>query len=578
MASHTSLYKRYKLLTQYITSWLASAGAACHCPSSLLEPPGPSNQSTPTRRYHYTIKITSFVPLAEWIERATPAVHVPRSILVELDNVIKLRIKYGGMLRGSREPTADDLGHLHFIDVLQNLRMVLNRLPLAISNTQASASTKSATPPSRFGPLDVTEIPDESDTDDERQTQFIAPVGNLLEITDTAPTIEEGVFQFRLLLEAFRPLKETTKAQWTGTARTASPRYGLHRHQHRNPSRENLEIEAAIVYCKTSVVGELSMLPLPQSRETLRPAQLHLAEMQGDVFRKFKSATKNAGVVSATPYFTLSRHPVLCGLLLHVERVLAQNAALRLESDLGGLNAAVHLGNAFTNQGYTQDLGALQSTARQQGDKSFFLGGKRPTTNFLAAFGLSIGMSLSNQTKDARKRCGDDDQLAVRKKKLELAAPAPFSRLVDARLQDTMGRFSLTESELTAAILEAGYTRRPAAQTPPPLQHAATLLHAVVPVLEHDYLSSIRVAWEALRAVQAVLLGVPVVEEGPGESRSRGRRRGGQAGTRKQEERMVNSAECIVGRVFGASGNEALMRRLARAYAGAVSARYLGDE
>jgi hypothetical protein len=352
----------------------------------------------------------------------------------------------------------------------------------------------------------------------------------------------------------------------------------------------------------TSSIDNLNpVLPTAESRESLRPAHQHLLQVQNDVFKMLKTGITNSSVVATTDFFTLRRSPILCGLLLHAERVLAQDAALAVEKTLGGLTAAVHLGHAFTTEGLIRDLGNLGPTVRAQGDSAFFLGGKRPTTQteYLPSYAMTIGRSVVSAAPASSRRSGGagaGPSLAARKSKMELSSPAPFSRLVQARLQDPQGRSSLTgedlvgllvgsgnpmmkkiygESVSTSSSASSGASRKPPVSMSP-LQHAALLLHAEVPTLEHDYVSSVRVAWQALRAVQAALGGPREGLELGGGSRGRGGRggRGGRRAARaakEPEERSVDSAEVLVGRVFGGVANEGLMRAAGKAYADAVA-------
>ncbi|KAG7284565.1 hypothetical protein NEMBOFW57_010943 [Staphylotrichum longicolle] len=280
-----------------------------------------------------------------------------------------------------------------------------------------------------------------------------------------------------------------------------------------------------------------AILPTEKSRDMIKPTYQHIKELQGDIFEKLKVATK-ADVVSATPFFSLVRHPILCGLVLHTTRVLVQDTALALERNLGAINAAVHLGNAFMQEGYIQTIGSLQLTVHLQGDKSFFLGGKRPTAKdmYLEAYGRGRN-------------------LGARKNKVEFVAPAPFSRATESHLRDPLRRLFLSEVDLINMLSEANQKMREiynspraaglASTMPSPLQHAAALLHTEVPMLEHSYMFSMEVAWRALRGVQAAL--------GGGE--------------------LVDSVEEIVGRVFQESNlaDEAVMRRLSRHFAMTVS-------
>ncbi|KAH6844525.1 hypothetical protein B0I37DRAFT_432846 [Chaetomium sp. MPI-CAGE-AT-0009] len=360
-------------------------------------------------------------------------------------------------------------------------------------------------------------------------------------------------------------------------------------------------------------------LPAAASRTTLEPMRQHTAQAQTDIFQALKSANQHAGVASSTPFFTLRRHTILCGLLLLAERTLAQDTALTLERNLGGLTAAIHLGHAFTTSGVIPSLGTLKPTATRQPDSAFFVGGKRPTekSQYLSAYSLAIGEPITNTAPaNSNTRNRNRNPLAARKQKLELAVPAPFSRAVLARLRDPHGRFVLSEADLVEMLVGSGHalmvkvygeggggggaagtgtgkgkgkgnakarSGTGAGPKPSPLRHAALLLHAEVPVLEHGYLDALRVAWEGLRAVQGAL-GGPVAGLGQaGGSRGRGgrgNRHGGRRGGRwrgavagGQEDRHVDPAEVVVGRVFGAATSESLFEAAGKSFGDVIAVK-----
>jgi hypothetical protein len=358
-------------------------------------------------------------------------------------------------------------------------------------------------------------------------------------------------------------------------------------------------LQAFLKSTTTRISALSTALPAEPNRMTLEPMRQHTARAQTDIFGALKAANQKAGVDSPIPFFTLRRHPILCGLILLVERALAQDTALTLERNLGGLTAAIHLGNAFTTQGIIPSLGTLKSTTTRQPDAAFYIGGKRPTekSQYLSAYSLAIGESITNTApaNTSTRNRGSDVPLATRKQKLELTVPAPFSRAVVARLRDPHGRVSLSEADLVEMLLGTGhammrkvYGDSPVADAgkgkgkgkalnmtgpkPAPLKHASLLLHAEVPVLEHEYLDALRVAWQALRAVQAVL-GGPV--EGVGGSRERGRhgrRRGGGPAAGEQGS-DIDSAEVVVGRVFGDATSESVFEAAGKAFGEAVAVK-----
>jgi hypothetical protein len=161
-------FREYKDLTKYVTWWLVCSARDRGCPGSLLKPSA-ENQ--------YIIKTTSFVPLAEWLEHAEPAIQVPKSILAGLDRVIHLRSRYGEERRGPGAPTAADRSHLHCIEVLKELRIVLGRLPISVARSPSSAPAQRGAAENSFGVLDTPEVSDDSEQDGEEQGMFIPPVG-----------------------------------------------------------------------------------------------------------------------------------------------------------------------------------------------------------------------------------------------------------------------------------------------------------------------------------------------------------------------------------------------------------------
>jgi hypothetical protein len=76
------------------------------------------------------------------------------------------------MVRGPRKPNLDDLGHLHFVDVLRDVQTILKRLPVTQADGQATLSPKKL-----FAHLDALKIRDESVADEQGQTALFLTVG-----------------------------------------------------------------------------------------------------------------------------------------------------------------------------------------------------------------------------------------------------------------------------------------------------------------------------------------------------------------------------------------------------------------
>jgi hypothetical protein len=248
----------------------------------------------------------------------------------------------------------------------------------------------------------------------------------------------------------------------------------------------------------------LPVLPSRKAQDTLRPIHRHMLEAQKDLFGLLKRSARDSGVVTPTAFFTLSRSPILCGVLLHKERIATLKAFLKLESNHGGLTGIVHLGNMLSHEGHIKGLGAAMGlTARLLHDKSFFPGGKRPTTkaDYHRSYALAIGASAANFAP-GDSRGGPGSRPVVRENKVEVVHPAPFSQVVYDRLTDEMGRFSLSEKDLVGMLKAGGdHLRKPKPDTTgqdsvpfQPLKRALTLLHAEATVLNIDHLQSLQVA------------------------------------------------------------------------------------
>lgn len=168
MDSSRSVYKTYKSINCYVISWLVATGAAANCPLKLIQRDDDANSTTQRR----ILKLTNFIPLAEWIER--DGTQVPRSILTDLDRLIDLRTRYTQALRGSRAPTASDLRHEHFIDVLRELKTILRRLPVTEEQKQGG---KAPELPASFSLLDIADVPDQREVDAAERREILAIVG-----------------------------------------------------------------------------------------------------------------------------------------------------------------------------------------------------------------------------------------------------------------------------------------------------------------------------------------------------------------------------------------------------------------
>jgi hypothetical protein len=170
MDSSRSVYKTYKYINCYVISWLVATGAAAKCPLELIQRDGDSNSTTQRR----ILKLANFIPLAEWIER--DGTHVPRSILTDLDRLIDLRTRYTKALRGNRPASASDLRHEHFISVLREVKAILQRLPVTQRHQQVGKPPKLS---ASFSVLDISDVPEQDDSDVAERRDVFATVGKL---------------------------------------------------------------------------------------------------------------------------------------------------------------------------------------------------------------------------------------------------------------------------------------------------------------------------------------------------------------------------------------------------------------
>lgn len=178
MSYSDTMYHQYKSLTSCVVSWLVATGAGAGCPTSLIQP-SPENKTTANA---YQLQLAKFVPLTEWIKDCKESVHVPRSILKDLDRVIDLRLRYSRALRGSRQPTADDDSHGYFVDVLRKLQKVLRRFPTAQSKKKATLESSMS---AIFSVLEMEDMSDKEESDAVERQEFLARVGKF----DTIPTL-----------------------------------------------------------------------------------------------------------------------------------------------------------------------------------------------------------------------------------------------------------------------------------------------------------------------------------------------------------------------------------------------------
>ncbi|KAK4675774.1 hypothetical protein QC764_512425 [Podospora pseudoanserina] len=87
--------------------------------------------------------------------------------------------------------------------------------------------------------------------------------------------------------------------------------------------------------------------------EMLVPTRSYLDSLQKEQWAIKK---KHGGSTYNVPFSKFHRNPVYCGLEVLQIRTFGQNVGLAIEERLGGITAAIHLGNALGQEGYLEGL------------------------------------------------------------------------------------------------------------------------------------------------------------------------------------------------------------------------------
>ncbi|KAK3988715.1 hypothetical protein QBC44DRAFT_98024 [Cladorrhinum sp. PSN332] len=279
----------------------------------------------------------------------------------------------------------------------------------------------------------------------------------------------------------------------------------------------------------------------------------------GDVFAGIEKAEK-VGMRYGTAYSTFKRNPVLAGLQFHGHRRNIVNMALKLEAMIGGVMAAVHLGNAFFQEGLLGHVGNLKPVIKAQGDKAFFVGGERPgkSSEYLSSYMLAVGGSAANLLPAKGRH---NPQLAARNSRKGLATPDPFTGAIHGILADKLDRDPVMSAQDLVSLMKANnlrikenYDKGRISKETSPLEIAANLLNAeALQIKQIDYFGAVNNAWTALKAVQD-RMGGPIDIGG--------------------EREAMDPSEVIVGRMFanGVVNNKERMGMLAREFGRAVGA------
>ena len=162
-------------------------------------------------------------------------------------------------------------------------------------------------------------------------------------------------------------------------------------------------------------------------------------------------------------YYLMTRHPILCGILLHTARLMQQEAGITVETCSRSIMKMAHLYNACANYDLVKatwfDLDHCMTEL--QGPNLFMLG-KPPEKKTEDAFGKAYlfvagAMSLAYTAPDCRDRKGKrgrnlEEQLKSRKKGQGkvLQKLGPVSLMFEDRFCRAGDRYGLNEEDLQA--------------------------------------------------------------------------------------------------------------------------------
>lgn len=147
-----SVYLQYKQGTDFVASWLASTAKSCGystigsttSASDTVENTNsgkhkgkPSAKETTCKT---VVAIKDFVPMAQIIASHKPRIKVSQFFLKTLDTVIEMRSSFGKhlALNGVTHDSLSDQSHCHFVNVLRQVRKVLQ--PCCSSPDEATPS------------------------------------------------------------------------------------------------------------------------------------------------------------------------------------------------------------------------------------------------------------------------------------------------------------------------------------------------------------------------------------------------------------------------------------------------------
>ncbi|KAK0630894.1 hypothetical protein B0T17DRAFT_507327 [Bombardia bombarda] len=157
---------------------------------------------------------------------------------------------------------------------------------------------------------------------------------------------------------------------------------------------------------------------------------------------KHPTTDTTLGVDTKIRDFFLSRHPLLCGVMLNFLRGHITSLGFQIEADSGAIKAIAHVYNACKQEGLIEstwpDMELLMTEL--QGYGSFFFGEKPPASfdSYLKAYNLAEGVSVT--TLAARKR--------------QVSARSTSSRLPAMQRRNNPGKSLSRPDPITASLHE----------------------------------------------------------------------------------------------------------------------------
>lgn len=163
-------------------------------------------------------------------------------------------------------------------------------------------------------------------------------------------------------------------------------------------------------------------------------------------------------------YYLMSRHPILCGILLHTARLMMQEYGIAVETCTRSIMKMAHFHNACTTRGLLKaNWVDLKHCMTELQGRNLFMSGKPPENDtengFGKAFLFAVGaMSLAYTAPDCRDRKGKrgrklaEDQLKSRKNSQGkvLQKLGPVSLMFEDRFCRAGDRYELNEEDLQA--------------------------------------------------------------------------------------------------------------------------------